>query len=54
MKWLIEFRMYREHSKSLKKIAEQDKSFLINMFADIDLLERVINEINLSVFIISL
>lgn len=46
MKWLKEFRMYREHSKSLKKIAEQDKSFLINMFADIDLLERVINEIN--------
>lgn len=46
MKWLKEFRMYREHSKSLKKIAEQDKSFLINMFADVDLLERVINEIN--------
>lgn len=46
MKWLKEFRMYREHSKNLKKIAEQDKSFLINMFADVDLLERVINEIN--------
>lgn len=46
MKWLKEFRMYREHSKSLKKIADQDKSFLINMFADVDLLERVINEIN--------
>lgn len=46
MKWLKEFRMYREHSKNLKKIAEQDKSFLINMFADVDLLERTINEIN--------
>lgn len=46
MKWLKEFKLYREHSKNLKKIAEQDKSFLINMFADIDLLERVINELN--------
>lgn len=45
-KFLKDYRMYKKHCKHLNKIAEGDKSYLINMFADVDLLERVINSIN--------